>query len=379
MFQKASHITVTGSSFNNVGRDQALYHRASEDPHGPDIELGYHSRDTRFGFVFEPEELEIVISNINIPSDIDAQSDGTLTPVSRVTLDDVHPASPDEAFPTVPVPEHNTELLRNNVVLDSLNPRAPQTASAELTNPRPIYVLDRTIIATFIPSHSSDAIEDPNDEAKAREARLRQGRIETRTNNAVNWLRQTYGSNDGLNQYMNQFDASDIILRSCAELRELCDLTARLADPTDLGESDGLDALKLTLQDRIELDKSNFSMKPLTLMWFLTILVVLLSTFLLSALGSIQNADTGKPCTSVSHLTVAAIYIAVVFIMALGSKRWIVQREIAGAGPRSPAAANATYWSVLDLPQTKVGGGILTTLCFAAFGATWYGQCSRFQ
>ena len=122
--------------------------------------------------------------------------------------------------------------------------------------------------------------------------------------------------------------------------------------------------------------ESNFSMKPLTLMWFLTILVALLSTFLLSALGPRQNLNTGKPCTSVSHLTVAVIYIALVVVMALGSKRWIVQREIAGAGPESPAAANATYWSVLDLPQTKVGGSTLSTVCFAAFGATWYGQCS---
>jgi hypothetical protein len=116
-------------------------------------------------------------------------------------------------------------------------------------------------------------------------------------------------------------------------------------------------------------------MKPLTLMWFVAILFVLLSTFLLSALGLSQNAETGKPCTSV-YSTVAAIYIAVAFIMVLWSKRWIVQREIAGAGPSSPAAANATYWSVLDLPQTKVGGGILSTIWFAAFGATWYRQCS---
>jgi amino acid transporter len=122
--------------------------------------------------------------------------------------------------------------------------------------------------------------------------------------------------------------------------------------------------------------ESNFSMKPLTLMWFLAILVVLLFTFLLSALGPRQNPDSGKPCTSVSHLTVAAIYIAIVFIVTLWSKRWIVQREIAGAGTGSPAATNTTYWSVLDLPQTKVGGGILSTVCFAAFGATWYGQCS---
>jgi hypothetical protein len=117
-------------------------------------------------------------------------------------------------------------------------------------------------------------------------------------------------------------------------------------------------------------------MKSLTLMWFLAILVALLSTFLLSALGASQNPNTGKPCTSVSHLAVAATYIAIVFIVALWSKRWIVQREIAGAGPGSPAAANTTYWSVLDLPQTKVGGAILLTICFAAFGATWYGQCS---
>jgi hypothetical protein len=206
-------------------------HPASPDkvfptvPHGPDIALGSHSHDTRFGFVLEPEELETdPIPNINIPSDVNAQSDGTLTPVSvSVPLDNVHPASQDEVFPTVTLSEHNTEPSHNGVVLlDSLH---AQPAFAEPTNPRPtfVYVLDGTALtATLTPSHPSDAIEALNAEAEAREARLRQGRIERRTNNTVNWLQRTYGSNDGLQRYMNQFPASDIIRRSCTELRELC-------------------------------------------------------------------------------------------------------------------------------------------------------------
>lgn len=223
-FKRDESIYVGGSTFNNIGRDQLTYIRfssskASEGPHGQDIELGSHSRDMPFSFGFDPEELEPdPIPNINIPSDVNSQSDGTLTPVS-VALDDVHPASQDEVFPTVTLSEHNTEPPHNGVVLDSLN---VQPAFAEPTNPCPtfVYVLDRT--ATLIPSHPSDAIEALNAEAEAREARLRRGRIERRTNNAVNWVQQIYGSNDDLDKYMNQFPASDIIRRPCAELRELC-------------------------------------------------------------------------------------------------------------------------------------------------------------
>jgi hypothetical protein len=76
---------------------------------------------------------------------------------------------------------------------------------------------------------------------------------------------------------------------------------------------------------------------------------------------------------------VVAIYITIVLIMALWSKRWIVQREIAGVGTGSPAAPITTYWPVLDFPQTKGGRGIISTICCAAFGATWYGRCSRRQ
>jgi hypothetical protein len=221
MFKQASNVHVTSSNFYDIGRNQAIFSRArllkvNGGPHGPDIELGYHSRS------IDAENETDPIPDNNIPSDVDALSDGTLTPVS-FALDDVHPAS-DEVFRTVPLSEHNTEPLRNNVVLGGLNLQASQTGSAELTNPPSIYLLDGAIVATFTPSEPSDAIEDSNDEGRARETRLRRGRIETRTNNAVNWLRHTYGSNDGLDQYMNQFDASDIILTSCAELRELCSM-----------------------------------------------------------------------------------------------------------------------------------------------------------
>jgi len=165
-----------------------------------------------------------------------------------------------------------------------------------------------------------------------------------------------------------QLNASDIILRPCEELHQLCDLNARLADPSDLGESDRLEDLKSIFLDRIEGDKSNFSIQPLTQMWFFGLLVVILSTFLLSTLGSRQNADTGKPCTLVSHLTVTAIYIALVVIIGLWSKRWIVQSKVAGAGPGSPAAANTTYWSVLDLRQTKIGGSFLSGIYIGLSG-----------
>ena len=142
-FKRDKSIYIGGSTSNNIGGNQYYIYRglsskASKCPYSPGIELGSHSHDTCFDFGFKPREVEIdPIPNINIPSDIDAWLDGTLTPVS-VALDDVHLASQDEIFPITTPLEHNIQPLCNSVGLDS-------PAFSELTNPHPtfVYVLDR--------------------------------------------------------------------------------------------------------------------------------------------------------------------------------------------------------------------------------------------
>jgi hypothetical protein len=120
-----------------------------------------------------------------------------------------------------------------------------------------------------------------------------------------------------------------------------------------------------------------FSLAPLTLMWFFVFLVVILSSFLLSALGLSHDSITSQPCTTVSHFAVSSIYISMLITAVLYTRFWLTQREAASSGPRSPEVAKVTYWSVADLQQTKIGVGALTTLYVAAaFGITWFKQCS---
>lgn len=214
-------IYISSHIFNNVGRDQINIHHVPTHSMGerrlddPDIELG--------PFYFEEHEV-VAIPNIDIPSDVDV-SDGTFSPVQTASQDKVLPINHSE---------HNTRQPQDNVIVDNLNYRISPSAYPTKSRPKSasggFHVFDgTTLIAASIPAHSSDVTEDPNTEpeAQAREAHLRQMRIETRTNNAVNWLRQTYGSINGLDKYMKRLDASDIIRRSCEELRELCGMSTR--------------------------------------------------------------------------------------------------------------------------------------------------------
>jgi hypothetical protein len=121
---------------------------------------------------------------------------------------------------------------------------------------------------------------------------------------------------------------------------------------------------------------ARFSMAPLTLMWFCVFLVVILSSFLLSALGPSQDSIKSQLCTTVSHYTVSSIYILMLLVVGLYTKLWLTQREAASTGPRSPEVAKVTYWSIIDLQPTKIGVGVLTTLYVAAFRMTWFKQCS---
>jgi hypothetical protein len=113
-----------------------------------------------------------------------------------------------------------------------------------------------------------------------------------------------------------------------------------------------------------------FSMAPLTLMWLCMFLVIILSLFLLSALGPSQDSITSQLCTTISHFTVSSIYILLLLTVGLYTKLWLMQREAASTGLRFPEAPKVTYWSIIDLQQMKIGVGVLTTLYVAAFGIT---------
>ena len=59
---------------------------------------------------------------------------------------------------------------------------------------------------------------------------LREGRIRNRTITAIHWSQQTYGTNDGLSQYIMRLDPSDLILGACEEFRQFCGMsTLRLS------------------------------------------------------------------------------------------------------------------------------------------------------
>jgi hypothetical protein len=81
-------------------------------------------------------------------------------------------------------------------------------------------------------------------------------------------------------------------------------------------------------------------------------------------------------CLSFPHLAVAA-YVALVYLfIGWFSKRWLVQKEQAGAEIGCRAAENVSYWEVPGLVQSKIGGVALAIMQVICFGRDWYEACT---
>jgi hypothetical protein len=97
-------------------------------------------------------------------------------------------------------------------------------------------------------------------------------RIYNRTAAAICWIEGLYGAR-GIDKYIANLDGDDILLLACKRMHQLCgmstslfkplamsclqpDLVERVADISDLGDSDEFEELKQILTHRVNLDSS---------------------------------------------------------------------------------------------------------------------------